>query len=331
MAITMADIAARLSISQSTVSRVLNGKDNGRVSKDKAAKIKDAAQRLGYQTNMAAVGLRKRKTYTIGILLPSPRDSFVGEVVADLQHLISNTRYIATFAFWESMEEAEKSACNILSRQVDAIITCEPRFIPDNLDIPVIAYGSRDCRFDYVGYDYEQSMRLRIGYLTALGHREIAYLGEFQETARHGVFRKILKEHNLNYRNRHLQPLGNYFEPDWPEKLVDNFDRLWDSPTRPTAIIARNDASAILLLHRAWERGISIPAELSIIGIDNIPQSAHCIPPLTTVDKYNGMSVAKKIFEYLFSRLDNIDLPLRDCNAQGKLIERESCAAPAIT
>lgn len=325
----MTDIARKLSISQSTVSRVLNGKENGRVSEEKADLIKKTALDMGYQINLAAVGLRNRKSYTIGILLPTPRDTFVGKVVADLQHLISDTEYIATFAFWETLEEAEKSAKNILSRQVDAIITCEPQFLPDNLPIPVVAYGTKDERFDYLGYDYEQSLRLRIDHLIKLGHREIAYFGDFIKSSWAGTFRKIIKEYGLPYRERNLAPMGSYFESGWSENLMNNFDLLWKDKHRPTAIIAQNDASAILILRRAWERGIKIPEELSVIGIDNIPQSATCIPSLTTVDKFENTSVAERILKKIFSRMENPDLPLRNYKAKSKLITRESCAEPA--
>jgi LacI family transcriptional regulator len=327
----MNDIARELNISQSTVSRVLTGKEKGRVSTKKAELIKKTAFDMGYQINLAAVGLRNRKSYTIGILLPSPRDVFVGKVVADLQHLISDTEYIATFAYWETLEEAGKSAKNILSRQVDAIITCEPGFLPDNLQIPVVAYGSKDNRFDYVGYNYEQSLRLRIDYLKELGHLEIAYLGEFQKSSWTGNFGKILKEYGFPHRKRHLEPMGNYFESGWTERLMNNFDLLWEDKHRPTAIIAQNDASAILILRRAWERGIKIPEELSVIGIDNIPQGATSIPSLTTVDKFDNISVAETILKNIFSRIKDPHLPLRNYIARSKLIKRESCAPPGAT
>lgn len=328
MFVTMTDIARELNISQSTVSRVLNNKGQGRVSDEKADLIKKTASEMGYQTNLAAVGLRNRKSYTIGILLPTPRDTFVGKIVADLQHLISETEYIATFAFWETIEEAEKSTKTILSRQVDAIITCEPQFLPDSLKIPVIAYGTEDDRFDSLCYDYEQSLRLRIDYLVEQGHREIAYLGEFMKSTWTGTFRKIIQEYDLPYRERNLAPMGSYFNPGWNECLMNNFDLLWKSKHRPTAIIAQNDASAILILRRAWERGIKIPEDLSIIGIDDIPQSATCIPSLTTVDKFADLSVAEIILKNIFSRIKGSKSPLKKEIAKSRLIIRESCAPP---
>lgn len=327
MPVTMTDIARELGVSQSAVSRVLNGKEDGLVAEDKAAMIKRTANEMGYKINLAAVGLRKRKSYVIGILSLSPRDSFYGKLVADFQHLISRTEYIATFAFWENLEEAEQATKHILSRQVDAIITCEPQFLPQNIKIPVVSYCNYDERFDNVSYDYEYSFRLRVNYLMELGHRNIAYMGDFQDRGRKIAFHKVVDESGLPCPQMALVPLGNYFEEDWMTQLMERFDALWDNEQRPTAVLAQNDVAAILILRRAWERGIKIPEDLSVIGVDNIPQGATCTPSLTTVDNFSHVSAAELLFRKVFERMKESDLPPRKHIVRGELIKRESCAS----
>ncbi|MHC4874443.1 MAG: LacI family DNA-binding transcriptional regulator [Planctomycetota bacterium] len=329
MSATMTDIARKLKLSQSTISRVLNGKDNGRVSKEKAELIKKTADEMGYQINLAAVGLRKQKSYTIGILLPSPKDSYYGKMVAELQHLISQTKYVATFAFWETQEEAERAAKHILSRQVDAIITCEPKFLPDNISTPVASYGNFNNRFDAVSIDFEHSYRLRINYLVELGHKSIAYVGDIHDSEREKTFLKIINEKGLSYPWKIKGFSGRFYERDWEKRIMDCFDTLWKSSQHPTAVLTQNDVTAMLVLRRAWELGIKVPEDLSVIGVDNIPQSETCIPALTTVNKFSQESVAELLLDKVLKRIENKNIPIDNQIIQGELVIRESCAPPA--
>ncbi|OGV53226.1 MAG: hypothetical protein A2X49_12570 [Lentisphaerae bacterium GWF2_52_8] len=324
----MTDIARELKIAQSTVSRVLNGKDKGRVSPKRAELIRKTARDMGYQINLAAVGLRKMKSYTIGILLPSPRDSFVGKLVAELQHKISQTDYMANFAFWETLEGAEDSTKSILSRRVDAIVTCEPQFLPANVGIPVLSYFNYDRRFDFVGFDREEALCLCIDYLWNLGHRKIGYIGGFKSVQKNGKVAKNLSQKGLAPLPEWKSVTSNVFEKDWENNLKDEFERQWNCSKRPSAILAQNDATAIVVLRKAWEMGIKVPQELSIIGMNNIPQSSTCTPSLTTVDNFAGVSIAEIILEVIFKRLENPSLPKQKYIAHSKLLKRESCAGP---
>lgn len=325
MKATMTDVARRLGVAQSTVSRVLNGKDKGRVSSQKAALIRKTANAMGYQTNLAAVSLRNRKSYVIAILLPSLRDSFYGRLVGELEHLISATEYIANFSFWETFEDAKKKTENVLSRQVAAIITSEPRLLPDGLEVPVVSYSVPDERFDSVCYDFEQTMRVRVDYLAKLGHRKISYLVERPNDFRSEAFQKTLAEKGLPRLSRNLESPGEYFMINWDETVRNRFDRLWDDCARPTAIVAQNDATAMVVLRRAWERGIKIPEELSVVGVDNIHQATLAIPGLTTIENFAEDSAAEIILNFVLNRLRAPDAPKQRHVARGKLIERESC------
>ncbi len=328
MYVTMTDIARRLRTAQSTVSRVLNGKDRGRVSPRMAEQIRNAARDMGYQVNLAAVGLRTMKSFTIGILLPSPLDSSVGKLVADLQHQISRTSYTANFAFWETMAGAEASAKNMLSKRVDAIITCEPEFLPDDVGVPVVSYVSFDKRFDFVGFDGEESLCLCLDHLWELGHRDIDYAGGFNRIRANGKLRKMIARRGLPPLPEWKTTTSNVFEANWRTNLQQSFERMWSRARRPTAILAQNDATAIEILRKAWELGIRVPGELSVIGMGNIPMAGSCTPGLTTVDNFAEIPVAEIILAHLFDRLANPELPLRKYLARPKLIKRESCAPP---
>ena len=316
MFVTMVDIARELEISQSTVSRVLNGKDYCRVSQEKAELIRKTAREMGYQVNLAAVGLRKRQSYAIGALLPSPRDSFYGELAAELQELLRPTEYIATFAFWKTLDEAEKATRQILSRHPAAVITCEPGFLPDGLTIPVVSYYNSDERFDFIGYDHEAVVRSCVDYLRELGHRDIAYIGgACKGSLRCLAFPQAMRDAGL--------PNG---ESSWEEgrSPEEGFERLWAGERRPTAILAHNDSAAFRVIRRAWQRGVCVPDDLSVIGFDDIPQCAVYIPALTTVR--STVSTAELLLGSVFARLADSGLP-RQCRiVKSELVRRESCA-----
>lgn len=330
MSVTMSDIARELALSQAAVSLVLNGKDHGRVSPKKAALIRETAAALGYQTNLAAVSLRKQKSYTIGVLLPSPKDGYYGTLVADLQHEVSEAGYIANFAFWESVEEARRNAELMLSRQVDAIVTSEPSFLPDGLDIPVVSYSTPDPRFDCICHDALAEMTQRLDYLMALGHRQISYFPERKNCGSTQTFHDGLKKRGLSHIPQpSLRSAEDFYTMDWGAYLVECFDHVCDGKPRPTAILARNDNVGIAVLRRAWERGIRVPKELSVIGVDNIQAGAYSIPGLTTVATFLTIPVARQLMALILSRMEDPSLLPRTQMVSVKLIERESCAPPS--
>ncbi len=331
MNVTMTDIARAAQVSQSAVSLVLNGKSDSRVSQAKTELIRRTARELGFQVNMSAVCLRKQKTYTIGILLPSPRDTYYGELVADLQHLISRSDYTASFGFWENQAEAEKATANMLSRKVDALITCEPGYLPDGLDIPVVSFGVRDERYDSLCHDQEYSFQLRIAYLAELGHRVIDYVGGSAVDPRRTLFKNKLQDLGLVCRAPDFAPFqADVQEDNWQAQLMACFDRVWESSPRPTAIVAQNDVTAILIIRRAWERSIRVPGELSVIGFDDIPQSAVCVPSLTTVNKYPDITEAELLMDMIFRRMSEPNLPPVRHLSRSRLVLRESCVPPDL-
>lgn len=328
MQATMTDIANKVGVSQSAVSLVLNGKAGGRVSRKKSAIIRKAARELGFQVNLAAVGLRKQKSYVIGILSASPRDTYYGELMADFQHLISPTGYVASFGFWENQDDAKKVTASMLSRKIDALVTIQPDHLPDGLDFPVAALGVQDERYDSLSQDQKQSFQIRIDYLMELGHTTIDYLAPARDSRR-GDFKNVIESRGLPYREAPFGSDLNYFPvEDWKREMTRWFDHLWDHQPRPTAIMAQNDVAAMLILRRAWERNIRVPDELSVIGFDDIPQAATCAPGLTTVNKYPKVAEAKLLLDVVFRRMENPDLPRWRRVSESELVVRESCAPP---
>lgn len=321
------DIARDCGLSKSAVAYVLSDSAEGRVSMENRELVKKTAAKLGYRPNLAARGLSSQKSYAIGVLLPSTRDNFYGDLVAEIQHLLSMTAYTPVFAFWETVEGIPKAVDNILSRQVDAIITCEPRYIPDNIKVPVVSYRNRDKRFDYVGYCPEEVIATGLNYLLELGHKKIGYIGNSRTDLRMQAFLRFVKEKNIINRPEwnhipEVQRRENYYSG------AIALGKIWETEEHPTALLTHNASIAIGAIRKAFELGINIPGDLSIIGYNDIRHASFCVPSLTTIRLADTSSIAEIMIEKILSRLQNKSSEYAEYIVRPELIKRESCAKP---
>ena len=322
--VTLQHIADHCGFSKSMVAQVIRNPEGCLAKAQTKSIILDTAKKFNYRSNMIAKGLSLQKSYTIGVLLPALSNDFYSDMIAEIQHLLSTTDYSPVFSFWETEEGIQKAVDNILSRQVDAIITCEPSYIPDNLDIPVVSYYNQDDRFDFVGYNASNAIKDCLTYLIKLGHKKIGYIG-IPTDQRFKAFQMHMKDMELEYCSEWVvcnRNLGTFLAG------TQAFTQIWQNKTQPTAILTINDAVAIGAIRKAWEIGIKIPEKLSIIGFDDTPQANFCIPSLTSVNISSKKSVASTLLQMVFSRLKGTHVNRKVTILEHQLIIRESCIKP---
>lgn len=324
--VILQDIATHCGFSKSMVAKVLRNPEGCSAKLKTKTTILDAAKKLNYRSNMVARGLSLKKSYTIGVLLPAPSDIFYGYMVAEIQHLLSLTDYAPVFAFWETIEGIQRAVDNILSRQVDAIITCEPGYLSDNLDIPVVSYYNQDDRFDFVGYNYYEAIKDCLVYLMKQGHKKIAYIGN-PEDRRFKAFQANMKNFGLDYNPEELiyDNALSGFSMDF-----DFLPKIGKSKTHPTAIIAHNDSVAIGLIRKALTSGIKIPEELSVIGFDDTPLAELYTPSLSSIKVSTKKTIAAVLLQTVFARLNDKNISKKAILLNHKLIIRESTGGAAI-
>ncbi|MFA6817142.1 MAG: LacI family DNA-binding transcriptional regulator [Lentisphaeria bacterium] len=321
--VTLQDIATHCGFSKSMVAKVLKNPEECSAKLKTKTTILNIAKKLNYRSNMVARGLSLQKSYTIGVLLPSSSNIFYGNMVAEIQHLLSLTDYAPVFAFWETIEGIQKAIDNILSRQVDAIITCEPSYLPDNLDIPVVSYYNHDDRFDFVGYNCYEVIKDCLVYLMKQGHKRITYIGN-PEDRRFKAFQTNMKKFGLDYSPEKL-----IYDVSLSEFLMGSkfFSEIVKSKTHPTAIIAHNDSVAIGLMRKALISGMKIPEELSIIGFDDTLLAKFYTPSLSSIKVSTKKSIAAILLETVFARLNDKNISKKIILLNHKLIIRESTGA----
>ncbi len=319
MAVTMKDIAKVAKVDPSAISAVLHGSRTIRVSEKKRAEILALAESMGYRPNLIARGLITKKSYTVGLLFFSIKDRFYASLMAELQVQLQKLGYAGIYASWDSGESVKNAYDVVLSHKVDGIITChnDPALLPSQT--PTVIFEMLHEQYDSVSLNHEKAAMDSMNYLRSLGHKKIGYVGRFSDPV-YSTYLRLMQEWGLEIKAQWSTESTGFMGD-----ALNAAENLLKSNDRPTALLARNDVVAMAILNAARKQGLSVPEELSVIGIDNIEDSAYCYPALTT----NGVDMkflAEKLLTALFNRINNPDIPQQTLRLDTELVVRESCA-----
>lgn len=286
--VTLLDVAAAAGVSKSTVSRIL---DERLPRSDSAAakRVRQVALELGYVRDISAANLRRGRTSTVGVLVPTLTETVMGTLYEALARACQKIGQFAIVATTNEEPEAERRAANsLLARGVDGLILTTARVgdeFPNELkerNVPyVLALRTNGHGSASLGDD-ELGGYLATRHLLDLGHRRIAII------AGHS-FASSSVARQKGYC-RAMEEAGMEFDQDWLVRSGFDFDAgakaasgLLVCPKRPTAIFAVNDNLAIGAMSWLMAHGISIPDDMSIVGYNDIPIVRHLVPPLTSV------------------------------------------------
>jgi DNA-binding LacI/PurR family transcriptional regulator len=285
--VSMADVAKLAGVSGQTVSRVANGREN--VDQATRARVLDAMRQLGYRPNSAARALRNGRFRTLGVImfeLTSLGNTRTLDAVASaaaaagfaitLMPVSHPTQREVTGAFSRLGEQAVDGIVILIeATQLDH----SDIELPDGLPVVVVNSSAR-YRHPVVDTDQAQGARLATEHLLDLGHRTVWHIAgpgsSYSAERRERSWRDTLRRHGRT-------PPGVLIG-DWS---ADSGYRLGaDLVARDpqvTAVFAANDQMALGLLQALHEAGRRIPGDVSVVGFDDMPESAHFWPPLTTV------------------------------------------------
>lgn len=289
--VTLKDVAARAGVSFSTVSRALN--DRPEISAQTKAQVNAACKELGYIPNIAARGLVRRETRTIGLLVPDiSNDYFAGVALAVEETARENGyRVLVCSSLRDPVRESE-ALDGLLSQQVDGVILApvsvtSARQLEQMLQsVPHIYLGNNHSdTCSYVVVDNKRGAYEATRYLLCLGHRNILFLGGHTDslTRQYRVrgFRKAMEE----TADTKAQELVECDSAQQTDRMIEHLLREKDLPD---AIFAYSDRIALRVLQAADECGIAIPDQLSLMGFDNISYADLPRINLTTVSQHKG-------------------------------------------
>lgn len=313
--ITIRDLAVKLNVSVSTVSRALRNAPD--INQETRKSVLDMAQKLKYEPNRIAQNLRSKKTNTLGVIVPEIAFHFFSSSISGIQEYAAQQDY--TIMITQSMENYTMEQDNLqmlVSNRVDGLIislSSETKNV-DHLkavlerNIPIIMFDrvSDELNVSKVVVDDHDGAFRAVSHLINTECKRIAFLcgpeNLYISQQRKRGYMDAMKKFNMPIEEELI-----IHTKDLQSDHVQGARKLLDLPERPDAIFCFIDPFAITTIQLAKERGISIPEELSVVGFTNEPVSQYIEPSLTTVAQPAfelGQEAAKLFFDQIVDKED---------------------------
>lgn len=332
--ITQGDVARRASVSQATVSHVLNSSTAISVPEETRQRVLQAINELGYVPDRFARSLRTRKTMTIASVIPDIANPFYPQFMRGIQDVVEQSGYdLITYNTDGAHEKEQKALRALMQGRVDGAIMVlfhltarELRPLLEN-DVAVVRLESRsksigELPLDNIYVDGIAASRAAVRHLIAQGHTRIGMIAG-QTGPRNGRMRgyeQALAEHNIALDSELIHSGDRFIETSGYTGMRE----FLTLPHRPTAVFAANDLIAMGALLALYEARLRVPQEMAVIGFDDIPAAKLMNPPLTTVSQFQeklGRRAAEMLLERLTGQMSG---PGRDVEMPFALMTRES-------
>jgi LacI family transcriptional regulator len=336
---TLRDVARLAAVHPGTVSRALNPDTRRLVNEDTARRVIEAAEALGYRPNPIARGLKTSRSYTIGVLVPDLTNPLFPPIVRGIQDTLEQAGYTPLIANTDNDPERERNDFEAMrARQVDGVITATARLDHGLLDemvaagLPIVLVNRRldDGPLPSATADDREGARQAVQHLAGLGHARIAHLGGPQEVStghsRYEGFVAGMEQAGLAIDPDLVRFATAFTEPEGERLCAE----LVAGGARPTAIVAGNDLMALGCYDVFAAQGIDCPADISVVGFNNMPFSERFNPPLTTIG-IPHYEIGAAAAQLLLDRLQQPDTPPRHIVLPPRLVVRQSSAVPPRT
>jgi len=302
------DVARRARVSTATVSRTVN--QVATVDAQLAKRVWKAVEELGYYPNRSARTLVSGRSRVFGLIVSEITNPFFPEIVQTFETLAVEQHYeiLLTSTIHDSkrmelavrrMIESRVDGVAILTFGMEEYLLEHLRF--RNLPLVFVDVGPKAPRVSNIRVDYADGIRQAVQHLAALRHQRIGFItGPLKlrsALARRDAFETSMQEIGL--------PVDPQFVVEGNHGLDGGrsaLRRLSELRERPTGILCSNDMTAIGVMREAFELGIRVPRDLSVIGFDDIRMAEFTIPPLTTV-QMSQSELARLAFEALLNEV----------------------------
>ncbi len=310
---TIKEIAKKLKISPSTVSRALN--DHPSIGLVTTMRVKNMAKELNYEPNQTAIFFKQRKTFTIGVVLPALSEPFFSAAISEIENVASAHQY--TVIMGQTMDDPEREL-HILktfkSHRVDGVLmsigknTRDFNFINtlQEAGIPIVFF---DCvpavpDLNKVECNLSTGMGEAIDAFVARGHHKIALINGpellFASAERKSAFIKALKRNDIQFDEKYIVHTDLTAQSN--EEAMNTLCALAD---RPSAVISFNDFVTLDVMKSARQRGLILNQDIHFISYANYPLWQYMEnPPMGSIEQFPG-DQGKKAAEILFAILNN--------------------------
>ena len=286
--VTLRMLADHLGLSPASVSLVLNRAPAARaIPRATQERIIEAARRFRYRPNSLARSLRRRRSFTIGVMVPEVSEGYAAMVMSGIEDSLLQAGYLYFITSHrhraDLLDEYPKL---LLERSVDGLIAVDTpwRHAPP---VPVVAVSGhgRIRGVTNIVVDHERAAMLALQHLHALGHRRIAIIRgqpfSSDTVPRWRAIREAARRLRLTLDRDLIVQLER--DSPWPDVGRDVMRALIATGRCFTAVFAFNDISAIGAIGALREAGLDVPGDVSVVGFDDIQSAAYQTPGLTTV------------------------------------------------
>ncbi|MFF5229054.1 LacI family DNA-binding transcriptional regulator [Dactylosporangium sp. NPDC000521] len=281
MPATIRDVARASGVHVSTVSRTFSAPHL--VNPDTRSRVLSTAESLGYRPNRAARALITGRTHNIGLIVADIANPFFPPLIKAAESQARQRDYHLFVADTNEDPVMEEQLVQALAKQVDGVLLCSPRMSNDLIEklrreVPLVVVNRAVEGLPAVVMDVSNGAKAAIEHLVGLGHTDLALLGGPRGSWTNREIRRSATA-AAKAAGANLIVLG----PHQPTEAAGAAACDAVRATGATAVLAYNDLMAIGLLEALHDRGVSVPGELSVVGIDDISLSRLIRPKLTTV------------------------------------------------
>jgi DNA-binding LacI/PurR family transcriptional regulator len=287
--ISLRTLGEYLNLSPATISLVLNNAPGVRsIPQETRDRVTEAAAKFDYRPSFFARSLRKRQTFTVGVLVPELSDSYAMQVLSGVEeHLIEEGYFYLTASHRRKPDLIEEYPRLFLDRSVEGFIFIDTALEKSLGALPaVVVAGHRKIEgVTNVVLDQKRAAELALRHLYQLGHRKIAFMrgGSHSSDAddRWSCLMAVARDLKLVVPPElvaHLQ-----LRVSTPELGLEPANELIQRGGDFTALVCYNDVSAIGAIRALMNHGLQVPTDVSIVGFDDIQGAAFHNPSLTTI------------------------------------------------
>jgi DNA-binding LacI/PurR family transcriptional regulator len=306
----MRDIAKLAGVSSATVSRVINGSSFVRPAT--AERVRRVIEEFKFIPNGSATTLKYGRSSTYGLIIPDITNPFFPEFIQSFEGILADTdRNMLVATTGTHPSKMQETIRRMLVRQVEGIALLASEVETEPIEamifnrVPLVTMDRRAVGngLSDVSVDSTTGMKQAVEHLYNFQHRRIAFIG--------GSAGPTISDHRLHSFLRAIEDFGIKAEPQFLR--VGNYRisggeaamaELLALKTRPTAIIAANDLTAIGALRVIHKQGFTVPGDFSIVGFDDIELSDIVYPPLTTM-RLARQKLARKFVDALEAFTEN--------------------------
>jgi len=291
-AVTLQMVADLASVHVGTASRALNPETRFRVKDSTVRRVASAATKLGYTPNSAARGLRTRRSYTVGVLVPDLTNPLFPPLVRGIENVLAEAGYVALVSNTDNDIERERVLYKAMrGRQSDGFIFAtalrdHPLLVAaesDGVPIVLVQRVTDPVTLPAVVADDRAGVAAAVGHLVGLGHRRIAHLAGPGNTSpglvRLRGYREAVAHHELPTGPELVRECASFTEEAGRQAMAD----LLTSSRDFSAVLAANDLVALGAIDQLRESGLACPQDVSVVGFNDMLFANRFDPTLTTV------------------------------------------------